>query len=388
MNSQRQQAAESLQKQRGTFLAIFQKAPYGVALVGKDGTYLYTNPEFTSLTGYTLEDIPTGREWCKKAYPDPEYRRKVTTTWKKDIARKGAKRVFSVACKNGEAREIEFWSTLLDDGSTFTMLSDVTERKQAEEKLQEFYRQEREARLKLQEEQEEKLQFINTLAHELKTPLTSIVASGGLLLEELEGKVQTSWVRLVENMLRATNKLESRLTELLDMAKMGGVSFNLEPELLDARLLLQNVARELSPVAGKKGQSLTLDIPPSVPMVNADWQRLEQVMFNLITNAIKFTGKGGKIKVRLFGKGSELVVEVEDNGIGISEEEQARIFMPYYRVEADRPRFPGLGLGLALSKQLVELHGGRIWVRSRPGKGSTFAFALPIAEEEENTTSP
>lgn len=359
-----------------------------MALVGKDGTYLYTNPEFTSLTGYTLEDIPTGREWCKKAYPDPEYRRKVTTTWKKDIARKGAKRVFSVACKNGEAREIEFWSTLLDDGSTFTMLSDVTERKQAEEKLQEFYRQEREARLKLQEEQEEKLQFINTLAHELKTPLTSIVASGGLLLEELEGKVQTSWVRLVENMLRATNKLESRLTELLDMAKMGGVSFNLEPELLDARLLLQNVARELSPVAGKKGQSLTLDIPPSVPMVNADWQRLEQVMFNLITNAIKFTGKGGKIKVRLFGKGSELVVEVEDNGIGISEEEQARIFMPYYRVEADRPRFPGLGLGLALSKQLVELHGGRIWVRSRPGKGSTFAFALPIAEEEENTTSP
>ncbi|MEA2086381.1 MAG: HAMP domain-containing sensor histidine kinase, partial [Chloroflexota bacterium] len=302
---------------------------------------------------------------------------------------KGANRAFSVACKNGKAKEIEFRSTVLDGGSTFTMLSDVTGRRQAEEKLQEFYRQEREARLKLQEEQEEKLQFINTLAHELKTPLTSIVASGGLLLEELEGKVQTSWVRLVENMLRATNKLENRLTELLDMAKMGGVSFDLELELLDARLLLQNVTRELLPVAAKKGQSLTLDLPPSVPMVNADWQRLEQVMFNLVTNAIKFTGEGGKIQVRLLKKGSELVVEVEDNGIGITEEEQARIFMPYYRVEADRPRFPGLGLGLALSKQLVELHGGRIWVRSKPGKGSTFAFSLPIAEEEEeSTTSP
>jgi len=291
MNSQHQPVAESFQQQE-TFLAIFQKAPYGVALVGKDGTYLYANPEFTSLTGYTLEDIPTGREWLKKAYPDPEYRRKVIATWKEDVARKGAKQVFSIACKNGEAREIEFWSTRLDGGSTFTMLSDVTERKQAEEKLQESHRQEREARLKLQEEEEEKLQFINTLAHELKTPLTSIVASGGLLLEELEGKVQTSWVKLVENMLRATNKLENRLTELLDMAKMGGVSFDLELELLDARLLLQNVTRELSPVAGKKGQSLTLDIPPSVPMVNADWQRLEQVMFNLVTNAIKFTGEG------------------------------------------------------------------------------------------------
>ena len=139
-------------------------------------------------------------------------------------------------------------------------------------------------------------------------------------------------------------------------------------------------------MAGKKGQSLTLDIPPSVPMVNADWQRLEQVMFNLATNAIKFTREGGKIQVRLLRKSEELVVEVEDSGIGITEEEQARIFMPYYRVEADRPRFPGLGLGLALSKQLVELHGGRIWVRSKPGKGSTFAFSLPIAEEEEEST--
>ena len=248
-----------------------------------------------------------------------------------------------------------------------------------------LYALEREKRLKLERERGERLQFINALAHELKTPLTSIVASGGLLLEELKEEAQSPRVRLINNMLRATNKLEARLSELLDMAKMESLGFELTLELLDIRPLLQNMVNEFLPVATEKGQSLTLDIPPSVPMVKADRQRLEQVLLNLLTNATKFTGEGGRIQLRLIRKGTALVVEVKDNGSGITEEEQARIFMPYYRVEADRQRFSGLGLGLALSKQLVELHGGRIWVKSVLGKGSTFAFSLLVAEEESAT---
>jgi len=239
--------------------------------------------------------------------------------------------------------------------------------------------------LLLEREEGERLQFINALAHELKTPLTSIVASGGLLLEELKGKGQNPRVRLTKNIISATNKLEARLSELLDIAKMESLGFKLNLELLDIRLLLQNVASEFLPVAAEKRQSLTVDIPPSVPMVKADWQRLEQILLNLLTNAIKFTGEGGRIQLRLIRKGAELVVEIKDNGSGITEEEQARIFMPYYRVETDRQRFPGLGLGLALSKQLVELHGGRMWVESKLGKGSTFAFSLPVAKEESAT---
>ena len=246
-----------------------------------------------------------------------------------------------------------------------------------------LYKLEIEERLKLEREKGERLQFINALAHELKTPLTSIVASGGLLLEELEEEVQSQRVRLIENMIHATNMLEARLSELLDMAKMEVLGFKLTFELIDIRPLLQNTTNELLPVANRKKQSLTLDIPPSVPMVKADKQRLEQVLVNLLTNAIKFTGEGGRIQLRLKKKETEIVVEVVDNGAGITVEEQERIFMPYYRIEADRQRFPGLGLGLTLSKQLVEMHEGRMWVESELNKGSTFAFSLPIAEQED-----
>lgn len=250
-------------------------------------------------------------------------------------------------------------------------------------KITQLYALEREKRMKLEVEEKERLQFLNALAHELKTPLTAIVASAGLLFEELEEERGSPRIRLTQNIIRATNRLEARLSELLDMAKMESLGFKLTLDLLDIRLLLENIASELLPVANEKRQSLTLDIPPSVPMVKTDRQRLEQILLNLLTNAIKFTGEGGRIQLRLIRKEAELVVEVEDSGPGITEEEQARIFTPYYRIEADRQRFSGLGLGLTLSKQLVELHGGRIWVESEFGKGSTFAFSLPIAEQEE-----
>jgi len=237
--------------------------------------------------------------------------------------------------------------------------------------------------LLLEKKEAERLQFINALAHELKTPLTSIVASGGLLLEELKKERQSPRVRLTENILSATKKLEARLTELLDIARMGSLGFKMNLELLDMRVVLQNIANELLPVAAEKHQTLTLNMPHSAPMVNADRQRVEQVLLNLLNNAIKFSGEGSEIQLGLIRKGAELVVEVKDNGPGISKEEQARIFMPYYRIEADRQRSPGSGLGLALSKQLVELQGGKMWVESELGKGSTFSFSLAVAEQEE-----
>ncbi len=243
-----------------------------------------------------------------------------------------------------------------------------------------LYELERGERLKLEKERRERLQFLNTLAHELKTPLTSIVASGGLLLEELKREGRSPRVKLIENMIRATSKLEVRLSELLEMAKMESLGFKLNPELLDIRPLLENIVEEVRPVAKEKSQSLTLDMPSSIPLIKADKQRLEQILLNLLSNAIKFTGEKGKIKLKLRRREHDLLIEVQDNGPGISPEEQQRIFKAYYRIEADRQRFPGLGLGLALSKQLVELHGGMMWVESKLGEGSTFAFTLPIAE--------
>jgi PAS domain S-box-containing protein len=134
--TERKRVEELLQEERETFFTILQSSLYGVGLIDRDGKYLYVNPEFTAITGYTLEDVPTGRDWMHKAYPDKEYRQKVIEAWKKDsTSGELISRVFSVVCKDGGIKEIEFRQTPLADGRAIVMLVDITERKRAEEKL-------------------------------------------------------------------------------------------------------------------------------------------------------------------------------------------------------------------------------------------------------------
>jgi PAS domain S-box-containing protein len=134
--TERKKAEMLLRRERETFFAILQKAPYGVILLEKTGRYLYVNPQFTLITGYSLKDIPTGKEWFRKAYPDATYRKRIIRTWIEDAARaRPVDRTFGVYCKNGQVREIEMRSTILDDGRIILTASDITERKSAEEAL-------------------------------------------------------------------------------------------------------------------------------------------------------------------------------------------------------------------------------------------------------------
>ena len=224
------------------------------------------------------------------------------------------------------------------------------------------------------------LRYMDTLSHELKTPLTSIIAAGGLLAEELEG--QEPYQRLVQNIMHNADTLEARLAELFEIIKTGGGGFQLQIEPLDMKSLLQGVGWQIGPLVQSKEQHLSLDLPDSLPLVQGDGKKLEQVVLNLMTNATKFTPERGSITLRARKRDTELVIEVQDSGIGIPKDEQERLFKPYSRINADRQRHPGLGLGLALAKQVVELHGGRIWVESELGKGSTFAFALTFQNRQ------
>jgi len=232
-------------------------------------------------------------------------------------------------------------------------------------------------RLHHEKQDEEWLRFIDTLSHELKTPLTSIIAAAGLLAEELEAVGEESYQKLIRNITHNANTLEVRLAELLEIVKAGGGGLRLKFEPLDIKSLLQGIEWQVDPLIQSKEQKLSLELPDSLPLIQGDGPRLEQTVFNLMTNASKFTPQGGSIILRARKQEADIVIEVEDSGIGISGEEQARLFKPYSRINADRQRHPGLGLGLALAKQVVELHGGKIWVESELGKGSTFAFSLP-----------
>jgi signal transduction histidine kinase len=230
----------------------------------------------------------------------------------------------------------------------------------------------------METKEEEWLRFIDTLSHELKTPLTSIIAAAGLLAEELEATGNESYQKLSQTIIHNANTLETRLAELMDIVKTGTGRLQLQLEPVDMKSLLQGIGWQSSPLLQGKGQNLNMDLPHSLPIIHGDGQRLEQVVLNLMTNATKFTPKGGNITLRARKQDTGLVIEVQDTGIGIAKEEQTRLFKPYSRLSADRQRHPGLGLGLALAKQVVELHGGKIWVESEPGKGSTFSFSLPL----------
>ncbi|MBM4449089.1 MAG: ATP-binding protein, partial [Chloroflexi bacterium] len=151
----------------------------------------------------------------------------------------------------------------------------------------------------------------------------------------------------------------------------------------DSGRLLHSIVDSVKPLAQKNRLSLNAELPTSLPVIQADEDRLRQVVLNLLNNAFKFTPAGGSVTVRARTDEANLVVEVQDTGPGISQEEQERLFEPYQQLAKERARLSGLGLGLSLAKKLVELHGGRIWVQSKKGRGSTFLFSIPLEVKEK-----
>jgi len=252
---------------------------------------------------------------------------------------------------------------------------EVVERKQAEEKLQGLYQQERYLRRQVETEMQKRVEFTRALAHELKTPLTPMLISSQVLASELKDEPLLS---LARNISRGASNLNSRIDELLDLARGEIGMLQLRTELFDIRELLKEVVEYTSPVASSRSQYLLLEPPYSRLLVKADKARVRQVLLNLLNNALKFTPEEGKITLKATKKGSQLIVEVRDSGPGISIEEQQDLFEPYHRAPKNGGHLSGLGLGLALCKMLVELHGGRISVKSRLGEGSTFSFTLPL----------
>jgi len=242
-----------------------------------------------------------------------------------------------------------------------------------------LYNMERVARGELQRQNEQKTEFLHSVAHELKTPLTAIISSSELL--QVDGGTVTSEQR--QQMLRNISKggwgMDRRISELLDFARMQTAALELQMRPLEVSLVIREVGSQLNVLFNNRGQSLNLEVPDSLPQVNADRAKLEQILINLLENANKFSPQGGSITLRAIEVDAKVVVEVEDSAPAITDQERSRVFDPYYRGEdADRrQRLSGIGLGLAITKRLVEAHQGEIWVESRSEGGNTFSFSLP-----------
>lgn len=376
--TERKQAEEKLQNSEKYFRALTENALDVVMVIGRDGVIMYGSPSIEPPRGYKPEEVIGTNGF---ATVHPEDMPKVMSIYSELMQKPGTlvRPEIRVQHRDGSWRIIEAVArNLLDDpivAGIIVHYRDITERRQAEEKLQELYRQEKDLREQIETEMKKRVEFTRALAHELKTPLTPMLISSQVLASQLKEEPLLS---LAINISRGASNLNSRIDELLDLARGEVGMLQLKVEPMDASQLLREVADYVSPVAITRGQSLISELPDSLPSIRADKVRLRQIVLNLLNNALNFTPEGGRITLRAGQKDGNLVVEVEDNGPGIAEEVGHHLFEPYRRMEVAGERLSGLGLGLVLCKTLVELHGGRIWVKSRAGKGSTFSFSLPL----------
>ena len=224
--------------------------------------------------------------------------------------------------------------------------------------------------------------FVSSVSHELRTPLTCIRTSVDLL-QVTADELAEDQRELVSTIGHHVGRLEGLVGDLLEITKLEAGQVTLSTQPTDLRAIARRVVEALHPLTVRKGQSVNLVEPQAVSLVEADRRRIEQVLSNVLSNAIKFTPKAGHIRVVVQDTGPEVQVCVLDDGPGIAQGDQAHIFDKFY-VVTDGRGLSGVGLGLYIARQVVELHGGRIWVESQVGAGSTFCFALPrLALEAE-----
>ena len=278
-----------------------------------------------------------------------------------------------------------------DDGFRVTaIIRDISEREQVEDRLraiQEKYTRElaetnRELELRNREIERAnrlKSEFLASMSHELRTPLHTVIGFSELLSEELEGPLNDKQKRFVGHIHKDSLHLLELINDILDLSKIEAGRLELRREAFDVAAVIEEVLGSIRAQGSAKSIQLTTSI--SVPTaLDADRVRFKQVMYNLLSNAVKFTPQGGRIDVNARVLDGFLQVAVTDTGIGIAKEEHASVFNKFHQVGATTKGIrEGTGLGLAITKHLVEQHGGRISLKSEPGKGSCFTFTVPFS---------
>ncbi len=222
-----------------------------------------------------------------------------------------------------------------------------------------------------------KSEFLANMSHELRTPLNAIIGFSQVLQDEMVGPVNEKQAEYLDDIVSSGNHLLSLINDVLDLSKVEAGQVQLEVHPFSLREAIERGVVMVRERATEDGVRVAFAADPEVDVVDGDERRIKQVIFNLLSNAVKFTPAGGEVDVSATRVNGEVRVSVADTGPGVAPEDRDRIFEEFQQSETGVGHREGTGLGLALSKRFVELHGGRIWLESELGRGSTFTFALP-----------
>jgi signal transduction histidine kinase len=217
------------------------------------------------------------------------------------------------------------------------------------------------------------------MSHELRTPLNAIIGFSEVLLEKMFGEVNEKQLDYLKDIHSSGKHLLSLINDILDLSKIEAGRMELDVADFDLRSALENAITLVRERAQRHGISLSLEVDPSLGNFRGDERKFKQILLNLLSNAVKFTPEGGKVGVAARPGANAVEFSVTDTGVGIAAADQELVFEEFKQVGTDYTRkAEGTGLGLALTKRFVELHGGKIWLASEPGKGSTFTFSIPL----------
>ena len=225
-----------------------------------------------------------------------------------------------------------------------------------------------------------KSEFLANMSHELRTPLNAVIGFSEVLLERMFGEVNPKQEEYLNDILSSGKHLLSLINDILDLSKIEAGRMELESQPFDLPAALDNALTLIRERAARHGLRLEVTVDPGLGEVKGEERKVKQVLLNLLSNAVKFTPEGGKISLSASLNDGMAEISVTDTGVGIAREDQEAIFEEFRQVGSDYARKrEGTGLGLALARRLVALHGGKLWVESEPGKGSTFTFTLPVS---------
>ncbi len=379
----RKQAEIELQHSEERFRRAVLNAPLPIMIHAEDGEILQISRAWTELTGYTLEDIPTITNWLSQTESQEPEDIEAHLEQLYNSTGPGVEGEYEIFTKSGKRRIWEFSSSLLgalpDKRQLgISMALDVTERIKTQKVMQR-------AMETAEQASRAKSDFLANMSHELRTPLNAIIGFAEILRDELVGSVNDEQKECINDIHISGQHLLEMINDILDLSKIEAGKMVLQLEEFSVVEAVEEVNAIITALAVKKNLELTLKYNRDYK-IKADRVKFKQIFYNLLANAVKFTPEGGKVETHLEVTPTELRANVIDTGIGIAEADQEKLFAPFTQIDTSKSRrYGGTGLGLALTRRLIVLHGGEISVKSQEGKGSNFVLRMPLHQPEHHT---